>query len=261
VRPVGLAVLVLVMLATQERPPQILQIYRDSVKEGGEAAYKAIEEDAARICADLRFPHPHLAIESLTGPKEVWWLNAFESEADRQQVTEDYTKNPALVAALEGIAKRKEEVTGTPVTVFATYRADLSRGVSWNPAGGALHRRDRNETRSPAARCRLRGTRRHAFPPETGRNAQRSRGAGEIGWGGCDGLRRAAVLGHASEGVERRRPGVLETEPDGGHQEVERPPESLRDSIWILADRFRDGAELEEHGSRLRSIAELPCQI
>lgn len=134
-RPAGLAVLVLVMLATQERPPQILQIYRDSVKEGGEAAYKTIEEDAARICADLRFPHPHLAIESLTGPKEVWWLNAFESETERQQLTVDYTKNPALVAALEGIAKRKEEVTGTPVNVFATYRADLSRGVLWNPSG------------------------------------------------------------------------------------------------------------------------------
>jgi hypothetical protein len=135
VRPVGLAVLILVTLATLEPPAQILQIYRDSVKEGGEAAFKAIEEDAARICADLRFPHPHLAIESLTGPNEVWWLNAFESEAERQQVTVDYAENPALVAALDGIAKRKEDVTGTPVNVFATYRADLSRGVSWNPAG------------------------------------------------------------------------------------------------------------------------------
>lgn len=125
----------LMALATPERPPQILQIYRDSVKEGGEAAYKAIEEDAARICADLRFPHPHLAIESLTGPKEVWWLNAFESEAERKQVTVDYAKNPALVAALEGIAKRKENVTGTPVNVVAGYRADLSRGFLWNPSG------------------------------------------------------------------------------------------------------------------------------
>ncbi len=105
------------------------------MKEGGEAAYKAIEEDAARICADLRFPHPHLAIESLAGPREVWWLNAFESEAERQQIVADYVGNPALVAALDGITKRKGEVTGTPVDVLATYRTDLSRGVSWNPAG------------------------------------------------------------------------------------------------------------------------------
>lgn len=134
-RPNGLAVVTLVALVMPEPPARILQIYRDSVKEGGEDAYKAIEEDAARACADLRFPHPHLAIESLTGPKEVWWLNAFESEAERQQVTVDYARNPALVAALEGIAKRKEEVTGTPVNVFAGYRADLSRGVPWNPSG------------------------------------------------------------------------------------------------------------------------------
>jgi hypothetical protein len=39
-------------LMAQERPPQILQIVRESLKKGGEAAYKAIEEDAARICAD-----------------------------------------------------------------------------------------------------------------------------------------------------------------------------------------------------------------
>ena len=41
-------------LMAQERPPQSLQIVRKSLKKGGDAAYKAIEEDAARICADLK---------------------------------------------------------------------------------------------------------------------------------------------------------------------------------------------------------------
>ena len=57
-----------------ERPPQMLQIVRESLNEGSEAAYRTIEEDAARICADLNCPNAHLAMESLTGPKEVWWL-------------------------------------------------------------------------------------------------------------------------------------------------------------------------------------------
>ena len=112
----------------------ILQVYRDSVKD--EVAFKAIEEEAARICAGLSFPHAHLAIESLGGPKEVWWLNFFESEADRAQVTAEYEKNRALVAALGGItAKRTPEIIGDPIDVLATYRADLSSGLSWNPAG------------------------------------------------------------------------------------------------------------------------------
>ena len=119
----------------QERPPTILQIYRDSLKPGREAAFKTVEEDAARICVELKFPHSHLAIESLSGPKEVWWLNAFDSEAEKQQVASDYARNPALVAALEGIARRKEGLTEAPVNVYASYRADLSRGAPWKVAG------------------------------------------------------------------------------------------------------------------------------
>jgi hypothetical protein len=119
----------------QERSPTILQIYRDSLKPGREGAFKTVEEDAARICAELKFPHSHLAIESLSGPKEVWWLNAFESEAEKQQAASDYARNPALVAALESITRRKEGLTEAPVNVYATYRADLSRGAPWKVAG------------------------------------------------------------------------------------------------------------------------------
>lgn len=124
-----------VPLMAHDGRAQILQIYRDPLKHGREAAYKTVEQDAARICARFNFPNPHLAIETLTGPKEVWWLNAFASEAERQRVASDYAGRPALVAALEGIAKRKQGLTGTPVDVLTAYKADLSRGVSWNPAG------------------------------------------------------------------------------------------------------------------------------
>jgi hypothetical protein len=103
--------LLAVPLMAQERPPRILQIYRDSLKRGSEAAFKAIEEDAARICADLKCPNPHLAIESLTEPKEVWWLTPYESEAEKQRVATGYANNPALMAALDGIGKRKKDVT------------------------------------------------------------------------------------------------------------------------------------------------------
>jgi hypothetical protein len=121
--------------AAPGRPPEILQIYRDPVKPGSERAYKEIEEAAARICAELQCPHPHLAIESLDAPKEVWWLNAYASEAEKERVAKAYTTNRALMAALEQITKRKEGLTETPQDVFATYRADLSRGPAWKVAG------------------------------------------------------------------------------------------------------------------------------
>jgi hypothetical protein len=52
-----------------------------------------------------------------------------------EQVTEEYAKNPALVAALAGITRRREGLTGSPVDTIASYRADLSRGAPWKVAG------------------------------------------------------------------------------------------------------------------------------
>lgn len=119
----------------QERPPTILQIFREPLRPGSEEAYASIEEETARHCAELNCPHPYLGMESLTGSREVWWLNGFESEAEKQRVYDDYANNRALMAALERNSKRKESLTGTPDDVLANYRADLSRGAAWNLAG------------------------------------------------------------------------------------------------------------------------------
>lgn len=119
---------------TPDASMQILQIYRDPLTPGREAEYDAVERDAARLCARLGFPNPHLALESLTGPREVWWLNAFASEAARLQVTREYERNAELVAALEGIGRRKQGLTGTPVDQLTQYRPERSN-AHWNPAG------------------------------------------------------------------------------------------------------------------------------
>jgi hypothetical protein len=116
-------------------PPKILQIYRDFVKPGSEAAFRTVEEDAARMCAELHYPHPHAAIESVTDPREVWWLNAFASETERQRVESDYANNRPLTAALDTIGPRKKDLIGAPVDILANYRADLSHGEPWTLAG------------------------------------------------------------------------------------------------------------------------------
>lgn len=123
-----------ITLVAEEHPHMILQIYREPLKPGGESAHRAIEEDTSRVCANLGCPHPFLALESLSGPKEVWWLNTFESEAERQRVTNDYENNGALMAALRGNSQRKASVTGSGTNLFVRYRKDLS-GAPWKPAG------------------------------------------------------------------------------------------------------------------------------
>jgi len=113
------------------RPPHILQIYREPLKPGSEAAYHAIEEDTARRAAALGCPHPYLGTESLTGSKEVWWFNGYESTDEQKQVYDDYAKNTRLMSALQQNSKRKAAFTLEPSQVFAHYRRDLSVGNPW----------------------------------------------------------------------------------------------------------------------------------
>jgi hypothetical protein len=112
-----------------------MYIYRDSLKRGVDSTYRVIEDDGARICAKLRCPNPYLALESLSGPHEAWWLNTFATEADTARVAKVYATDRALATALDGVARRKAPLIGTPVNGFAVYRHDLSSGPAWSVAG------------------------------------------------------------------------------------------------------------------------------
>ena len=107
--------------------PHILQIVREPLKPGSEAAYDAIERDQARISKAFGCPHPYLGAESLTGPKEVWWFNAYESEDDRQQVYDAYAKNARLLEALQKNSAAKTTLTLPAIEVFARYRSARKR--------------------------------------------------------------------------------------------------------------------------------------
>jgi hypothetical protein len=132
---VALLLLLPQLLLAQQAPPRIIYIHRDSLKRGVDSAYRAIEDDAAQICADLKCPNPYLALESLRGPHEAWWLNAFASEADTTRVVNAYAANRPLMEALGAITKRKATLIGTPIAGFGVYRPDLSRGPAWSVAG------------------------------------------------------------------------------------------------------------------------------
>ena len=121
-------------LPAQQTAPRFMYIYRDSLKRGIDSAYRAIENDGAQICADLRCPNPYLGIESLSGAHEAWWLNAFSSEADTTRVAKAYATDRALSESLGMVAKRKAALIGTAVQGFAVYRHDLSRGPAWSVA-------------------------------------------------------------------------------------------------------------------------------
>jgi hypothetical protein len=122
-------------LTVQQATPRFLYIYRDSLKHGVDSTYRAIEDEAAQICVDLKCPNPYLGLESLSGPHEAWWINAFPNDVDTTRVLNAYASNRPLMEALDAVAKRKQLLVGMPIKGFAVYRPDLSRGPAWSVAG------------------------------------------------------------------------------------------------------------------------------
>jgi hypothetical protein len=112
-------------------PTPILFIAREPLVAGRENAYREIEEETARLSIELGCPHPYLAMESLTGPREIWWFNGFDSPEDQSQVAQAYEKNAPFSAAIHKNRDRKAPVTGKVTEIVAHYRPDLTSGVPW----------------------------------------------------------------------------------------------------------------------------------
>ncbi len=118
----GLVALIgLVMQIAAPQPSQILQIYREPLTAGSEAAYRVIEEETARMAAALGCPHPYLGVESLTGAREVWWFNGYESSAEQRQVYDEYAKNTRLMSAIQQNSERKASLTREPIEAIAHF--------------------------------------------------------------------------------------------------------------------------------------------
>ena len=118
------------------RPPVVLQVHRESLKPGTEAEYDRLESDTAQKCAQLHCPHAYLALESLTGPKEVWWLNGYDSDAERKQVADAWAASTEVLDVLGRNASRKAALVGKPVESLARHRPDLSTGEPWRLGRG-----------------------------------------------------------------------------------------------------------------------------
>jgi hypothetical protein len=107
----------------QEETPLFLLIVRERLRPGCEEAYDTNEVRLAAVCAKLQCPHPYLALASTAGPKEVWWLNAFASQEERDGLDAAYARNEPLMAAMRPLGKRKEDFRASGA-VFETSDGD-----------------------------------------------------------------------------------------------------------------------------------------
>lgn len=79
----------------------------------------------------MNCPNRYVALASIAPPKEVWWLNAYSSQADVDRIVQAYANNPALTSAMNELAQGKRGLTSEPIDMMAEYRPDLSDLSPW----------------------------------------------------------------------------------------------------------------------------------
>lgn len=126
---------------------QFLSIVREQLRPGSDEAYNRNELKLAQVAATLQCPHPYLALASVTGPTEVWWLNAFTSAAERDAVGPAYARNEPLMAAMRPLGALKEQFRASITSMMTSYRPDLADGTALRVEGmrffvvGTSHRK------------------------------------------------------------------------------------------------------------------------
>jgi dienelactone hydrolase len=120
---------------SEESPPELLLIVQEELKPQSVPQYARLETNIARECVRLQCPHPYLALESVTQPKVVWWLNAFPSSEEKDRVEQAWQRNEAAMQALRTLSRGKKALTRQPITYLTRYREDLSNAASWKMGG------------------------------------------------------------------------------------------------------------------------------
>ena len=111
-------------------PPKVLQIIREDVKPGKDAAHEKVEAGWPRAFSSVKSPTHYLAMVAVTGPSEAWFLTGFDSLAALENNRLDNEKDLALTAQLDQLSDKDGELLTGIRNVVARFREDLSYRAS-----------------------------------------------------------------------------------------------------------------------------------
>jgi hypothetical protein len=114
--------------AQSAKPAPVIEIFRETIKEGRGAAHEKVETDYAAIFRKANHPAHYVAMATVSGPQEVWFLQPMPSFA----ISEDYDKaseKEPLKSTIAMMDSRDGELRASSRTMWAVFRPDLSYGV------------------------------------------------------------------------------------------------------------------------------------
>jgi len=106
-------------------PRKVIKVIREEIKPGHEAAHERIETGYVRAFAKTKYPN-YLALTTLTGSSEAWFIEPYDSYAAVGDAREAYMGSPASKAEIEQLDARDGEVRSGGRVMLATYQKDLS---------------------------------------------------------------------------------------------------------------------------------------
>jgi hypothetical protein len=114
--------------AAAPSPYRILTVTRETVKPGRGLAHDKLESDWARAQVAAKSSYHFLAIRSITGPRETWFLSGFPSWAEYTRVNKAYDDAPALGAIDARMGPQESEMLTDARSMVLLLRDDLSYG-------------------------------------------------------------------------------------------------------------------------------------
>jgi hypothetical protein len=111
---------------SSQSPPKVMQIFVESVKPGKGAAHEKVEIGWPQAFRKAKWPSHYLAMTSMSGPGEAWFLGGYESFAALETDLRNVEKTPTLSRELERLSQVDGELLSGTRGILAVYRPDLS---------------------------------------------------------------------------------------------------------------------------------------
>ena len=109
--------------------PSLITIIREEVKVGRTADHAKIEAGWPAAFGKANSPDYYLAMASMTGMQEVWFVIPAANHAAYDQINRRYDNNAAVTAELDRLSRADGEVLNSIRTIQAVARPDLSMGA------------------------------------------------------------------------------------------------------------------------------------
>ncbi len=126
---VGVALGAAGSLLAQEKapmgPPKVVQIFREEVKFGKGSAHEKNEAAFADVFKRAKWPTTYLAISSMTGPSEAWFLVGYGSFEAVEKDNQATAKATAFQAEQTRLLEKDAEYVSNGRSIVAFHRADL----------------------------------------------------------------------------------------------------------------------------------------